>query len=80
MEDYFSQPREALERDLRPEFGYQGLSAPFSAGVVVLTEGIVGPTLENTEKPKCTSDTACKLIIEALEPSQRPLDLSGSIA
>jgi hypothetical protein len=29
MEDYFDQPREALERDMRPEFGYQGQSLSF---------------------------------------------------
>lgn len=37
----------------------------------------VGVTLENTEKPKCAVDEPCLRIIEALEPSERPLDISG---
>lgn len=37
----------------------------------------VGVTLENTEKPKCAVDEPCLRIIERLEPSERPLDISG---
>ncbi|CAA7265907.1 unnamed protein product [Cyclocybe aegerita] len=37
----------------------------------------VGVTLENTEKPKCAVDEPCLRIIEALEPSERPLDISA---
>ncbi|KAG8852803.1 hypothetical protein FRB96_008491 [Tulasnella sp. 330] len=37
----------------------------------------VGVTLEKTEKPKCKSDESCLHIIERLEPSERPLDLTG---
>lgn len=37
----------------------------------------VGVTLENTEKPKCAVDEPCLKIIEALEPSERPLDISA---
>jgi hypothetical protein len=37
----------------------------------------VGVTLENTEKPKCAVDEPCLGIIEALEPSERPLDISA---
>ena len=34
-------------------------------------------TLENTEKPKCSSDTECLAIIAELQEDQRPLDVSG---
>ncbi|KAF9486304.1 Clavaminate synthase-like protein [Pholiota conissans] len=37
----------------------------------------VGVTLENTEKPKCAVDEPCLRVIEALEPSERPLDISA---
>lgn len=37
----------------------------------------VGVTLENTEKPKCAVDEPCLRIIEKLDPSQRPLDISA---
>ncbi|WVQ75753.1 hypothetical protein IAR50_005384 [Cryptococcus sp. DSM 104548] len=37
----------------------------------------VGVTLENTEKPKCSSDEGCKAIIASLHPSERPEDLEG---
>ncbi|KAG9000117.1 hypothetical protein FRB94_002077 [Tulasnella sp. JGI-2019a] len=37
----------------------------------------VGVTLERTEKPKCKSDESCLHIIESLEPTERPLDLTG---
>jgi len=37
----------------------------------------VGVTLENTEKPKCAVDEPCLAIIEKLDPSERPLDISG---
>ncbi|KAF8665465.1 hypothetical protein AX16_000483 [Volvariella volvacea WC 439] len=37
----------------------------------------VGVTLENTEKPKCAVDEPCLKIIERLEPSERPLDISA---
>ncbi|KAF9041737.1 Clavaminate synthase-like protein [Hymenopellis radicata] len=37
----------------------------------------VGATLENTEKPKCAVDEPCLRIIERLEPSERPLDISA---
>jgi hypothetical protein len=37
----------------------------------------VGVTLENTEKPKCAVDEPCLQIIEKLEPSERPLDISA---
>ncbi|GAA5821167.1 hypothetical protein JCM10212_002572 [Sporobolomyces blumeae] len=40
----------------------------------------VGVTLENTEKPKCHSNEACQAVIAALDPSERPLDLSGRSA
>ncbi|GAA5943707.1 hypothetical protein JCM3775_001342 [Rhodotorula graminis] len=40
----------------------------------------VGVTLENTEKPKCHSDDACRAIIAALDPAERPLDLEGGQA
>ncbi|EIW71350.1 hypothetical protein TREMEDRAFT_67719 [Tremella mesenterica DSM 1558] len=60
FEDYFAQDREELEKDLRPEVGYQ-----------------VGVTLENTERPKCSSDEECLSVIAMLEETQRPVDLSG---
>ena len=34
-------------------------------------------TLENTEKPKCAADDECLTVIAKLEPSERPLDISG---
>ncbi|KJA25905.1 hypothetical protein HYPSUDRAFT_37391 [Hypholoma sublateritium FD-334 SS-4] len=37
----------------------------------------IGVTLENTEKPKCAVDEPCLKIIEALEPSERPLDITA---
>ena len=37
----------------------------------------VGVTLENTEKPKCAVDEPCLKIIEGLDPSERPLDISA---
>jgi len=37
----------------------------------------IGVTLENTEKPKCAVDEPCLRIIERLEPSERPLDISA---
>lgn len=37
----------------------------------------VGVTLENTEKPKCAVDEPCLRVIQRLEPSERPLDISG---
>jgi hypothetical protein len=37
----------------------------------------VGVTLENTERPKCAVDEPCLKIIEGLEPSERPLDISA---
>jgi hypothetical protein len=37
----------------------------------------IGVTLENTEKPKCAVDEPCLRVIERLEPSERPLDISG---
>lgn len=37
----------------------------------------VGVTLENTEKPKCAVDESCLGIIQRLEPSERPLDISA---
>ncbi len=37
----------------------------------------VGVTLENTEKPKCAVNEPCLGIIEALEPSERPVDISA---
>ncbi|KAJ3750742.1 hypothetical protein DFH05DRAFT_1468410 [Lentinula detonsa] len=37
----------------------------------------VGVTLENTEKPKCAADEPCLRIIERLELSERPLDISA---
>ncbi|TNY24552.1 hypothetical protein DMC30DRAFT_410286 [Rhodotorula diobovata] len=40
----------------------------------------IGVTLENTEKPKCHSDDACKAVIAALDPAERPLDLEGGHA
>ncbi|KAG8959006.1 hypothetical protein FRC03_008550 [Tulasnella sp. 419] len=40
----------------------------------------VGVTLDNTEKPKCASDEPCLRIIEKLDPSERPLDITGHSA
>ncbi|KAI6047914.1 Clavaminate synthase-like protein [Pisolithus marmoratus] len=37
----------------------------------------VGVTLENTEKPKCAVDEPCLNVIARLDPSERPLDVSG---
>ncbi|KAK0465592.1 uncharacterized protein EV420DRAFT_1262645 [Desarmillaria tabescens] len=37
----------------------------------------VGATLELTERPKCAVDTSCLHVIERLEPSERPLDISA---
>ncbi|RDB28907.1 Gibberellin 20 oxidase 4 [Hypsizygus marmoreus] len=37
----------------------------------------VGVTLENTEKPKCAVDEPCLRIIERLDPTERPLDISA---
>lgn len=37
----------------------------------------IGVTLENTEKPKCAVDEPCLRIIERLEPSERPLDITA---
>ncbi|KAL7922793.1 hypothetical protein ACQKWADRAFT_291416 [Trichoderma austrokoningii] len=37
----------------------------------------VGVTLENTEKPKCAVDERCLDVIQRLDPSQRPLDISA---
>jgi isopenicillin N synthase-like dioxygenase len=37
----------------------------------------IGVTLENTEKPKCAVDEPCLDIIQRLDPSQRPLDISA---
>jgi hypothetical protein len=37
----------------------------------------VGVTLEHTERPKCAVDDPCLKIIESLEPSERPLDISA---
>ncbi|KAK5659595.1 hypothetical protein OQA88_798 [Cercophora sp. LCS_1] len=37
----------------------------------------IGVTLENTEKPKCAVDEPCLRVIERLQPSERPLDISA---
>ncbi|KAK3357877.1 hypothetical protein B0T25DRAFT_499504 [Lasiosphaeria hispida] len=37
----------------------------------------IGVTLENTEKPKCAVDEPCLHVIERLEPSERPLDITA---
>jgi len=37
----------------------------------------VGVTLENTERPKCAVDAPCLRIIERLDPTERPLDISA---
>ncbi|GJJ13360.1 hypothetical protein Clacol_007612 [Clathrus columnatus] len=37
----------------------------------------IGATLENTEKPKCAVHEPCLNVIKRLEPSERPLDISG---
>ncbi|GFZ49871.1 hypothetical protein JCM24511_07274 [Saitozyma sp. JCM 24511] len=37
----------------------------------------VGVTLENTEKPKCSSDEECLGIIASLDAAERPLDVTG---
>jgi hypothetical protein len=37
----------------------------------------VGVTLENTEKPKCAVDEPCLRIIERLDPTERPLDITA---
>lgn len=37
----------------------------------------VGVTLENTEKPKCAVDEPCLRIIEKLDPTERPLDITA---
>jgi hypothetical protein len=34
-------------------------------------------TLENTERPKCAVDEPCLKIIQSLEPSERPIDISA---
>jgi hypothetical protein len=60
LEDYFSQSKELLKRDERPELAYQ-----------------IGVTLENTEKPICAVHEPCLDVIDRLEPSERPLDISG---
>jgi hypothetical protein len=36
-----------------------------------------GVTLENTEKPKCAVHEPCLDIIQRLEASERPLDISA---
>ncbi len=38
----------------------------------------VGVTLENTEKPKCAVDEPCLRVIQRLDSSERPLDISGT--
>jgi isopenicillin N synthase-like dioxygenase len=37
----------------------------------------IGVTLENTEKPKCAVDEPCLDVIQRLDPSQRPLDITA---
>ncbi|KAG2022943.1 hypothetical protein CC2G_000655 [Coprinopsis cinerea AmutBmut pab1-1] len=37
----------------------------------------VGVTLENTEKPKCAVHEPCLHVIQRLDPSERPLDITG---
>lgn len=37
----------------------------------------VGVTLENTEKPKCAVDEPCLRVIERLELSERPVDITA---
>ncbi|KAJ9144604.1 Flavonol synthase/flavanone 3-hydroxylase [Pleurostoma richardsiae] len=37
----------------------------------------IGVTLENTEKPKCAVDEPCLQVIQRLEPSERPLDITA---
>lgn len=37
----------------------------------------IGVTLENTEKPKCAAHEPCLHVIERLDPSERPLDISA---
>ncbi|KAK3934270.1 hypothetical protein QBC46DRAFT_400326 [Diplogelasinospora grovesii] len=37
----------------------------------------IGVTLENTEKPKCAVDEPCLRVIERLDPSERPLDITA---
>ncbi|KAK3368677.1 hypothetical protein B0H63DRAFT_79822 [Podospora didyma] len=37
----------------------------------------IGVTLENTEKPKCAVDEPCLNVINRLEPSERPLDITA---
>src|SRR3569833_770574 len=36
----------------------------------------IGVTLEDTEKPKCAVDEPCLRVIQRLDPSERPLDIS----
>ncbi|KAI5481639.1 hypothetical protein MNV49_002865 [Pseudohyphozyma bogoriensis] len=40
----------------------------------------VGAHLENTEKPKCYSHAPCLAVIESLDPSERPVDVTGGKA
>lgn len=37
----------------------------------------IGATLDNTEKPKCAVHEPCLRVISQLDPSERPLDISG---
>jgi len=37
----------------------------------------IGVTLEDTEKPKCAVDEPCLRVIQRLDPSERPLDISA---
>ena len=45
--------------------------------MLTLQSHAVGATLENTEKPRCTLDKDCHKLIESLDASERPLDLTG---
>ena len=79
LEDYFAQNEEELERDVRPQFHYQG-----AGEFVTALEGFdelfaaVGTTLSNTETPKCFAHDDCQAVIAALDPAERPISTSSS--
>jgi hypothetical protein len=75
FEDYFAQDREVLQKDERPEWGYQVVWSIYTTLDMADRQGV---TLENTEKPKCGKDDECLKIISGLDESERPLDISGN--
>lgn len=77
FEDYFALPQAELEKDERPEVGYQVVCPSFVVPGQTQLTPTQGVTLENTEKPKCGRDDECQAIIASLDPAERPLDLTG---